>query len=357
MGAGLPLFRRFAGLAERLPRHPLLSGPTPVLPCALPGVADLWVKHDERSTPRYGGNKPRKLEFLIGDALARRSRRLVTSGGLGTNHGLATALLARDAGLATTLLLVDQPVTDAVRHQLLLLHAAGARLRYGGGVLGAAREGALELARATLAGERPRVVPTGGSSACGNLGFVSAGLELAEQIEAGVMPRPAEIHVAVGSGGTIAGLVVGLALAGLEIPVVGALVTDILPPSPESLTRTANSILALLHRLAPEIPRPQIETRHFRLDASQLGAGYGAETAACRDAIEAAAACGLSLDTTYSSKCLATLIARVQRSEAPHGPLLFWNTHNSVVPEPPNEASSATAEISPRIRALIEGES
>jgi D-cysteine desulfhydrase len=329
MGAGLPLFRRFPALAERLPRHALLTGPTPVAPCPLPGVADLWVKHDERSTPIYGGNKPRKLEFLIGDARARGSRRLVTSGGLGTNHGLATALLARDAELATTLLLVDQPVTEAVRRQLLLLHAAGARLRYGGGIVGAAREGVLELVRATLSGERPRVVPTGGSSARGNLGFVSAGLELAEQVRAGELPEPRRVFVPIGTGGTLAGLAVGLALAGLATRVVGVLVTDILPPSRRRLARLANATARLLRRHDPSAPAVRVAPDDFDRVTDQLGEGYGAATEAGREAVAAAAELGLTLENTYTGKTLAGLRDAAGRGIL-DGPTLFWNTYNAV---------------------------
>ena len=94
--------------------------PTPVEVFPLDGVpaGGLYVKRDDRSGTSYGGNKPRKLEFIIGAALARGARRLVTSGGLGTNHGLATTILGNEAGLATTLVLVPQPVTDAVRRSL-----------------------------------------------------------------------------------------------------------------------------------------------------------------------------------------------------------------------------------------------
>lgn len=201
MDASLALFRRHPGLRGRLPHHPLLTGPTPVAPFPLDGATDLWIKRDERSNPVYGGNKPRKLEFLIGHALARGSRRLLTTGGLGTNHGLATTLLAREAGLATTLVLVDQPVTDAVREQLRLYQGAGARLRYGGSVAGAVVQAAAELARATAAGERPLLVPTGGTSSRGNLGFVSAGFEIADQIAARVLPEPRRVFVPIGSGG------------------------------------------------------------------------------------------------------------------------------------------------------------
>jgi D-cysteine desulfhydrase len=334
MPPGLALFRRFPGLAERLPRRPLLTGPTPVSRATGPGGAapdgvELWIKHDERSTPVYGGNKPRKLEFVIGDALARGARRLVTSGGLGTNHGLATALLGREAGLATTLLLVHQPVTDAVRRQLLLLHAAGARLRYGGGLAGAVREGVLELMRDVWAGERPCIVPTGGSSPRGNLGFVSAGLELAEQVKAGELPEPERVFVPVGTGGTLVGLVVGLRLAGLRTRGVGVLVTDILPPSPARLARQANATVRLLRRHAPECDALRIAPGDFDWVADQVGPGYGAPTPAAREAVAAAAGMGLTLETTYTGKALAALREAADRGIL-GGPTLFWNTYSAV---------------------------
>jgi D-cysteine desulfhydrase len=300
-----------------------------VTPFPLDGAAELWIKRDERSSPVYGGNKPRKLEFLIGHALARGSHRLVTSGGLGTNHGLATALLARAAGLATTLLLVDQPVTDEVRKKLLLCLAAGARLRYGGNVAGAAREGVLELVRAMAARERPTIVPTGGSSARGDLGFVSAALELAEQVRAGELPEPRRIYVPVGSGGTLAGLVAGLRLAGLASRVVGVLVTDILPPSPRKLARLAGASIRLLRRHAPEVPRLLFTPADFDCERDQLGPGYGSPTPAANEARDAAAGLGVTLETTYSAKALAGLRADARRGMLA-GPTLFWNTYNAV---------------------------
>lgn len=327
--ASLALFRRFPALSGRLPHHPLLAGPTPVRPFPLDGHDDWFVKCDEHSTPIYGGNKPRKLEFLIGHARARGSRTLVTSGGLGTNHGLATTLLAREAGLRTTVLLVDQPVTDGVRRQLLRMHGGGARLRYGGSVAGAVREGVRELTRATFAGERPTLVPTGGSSPRGNLGFVSAALELAEQVKAGDLPEPRQLFVPIGSGGTLAGLVAGLRLAGLGTRVTGVLVTDILPPSPARLARLATATLRLLHRLAPEVRGTRITAEDFEYAGDQVGPGYGAPTEAGDDAIAAAAALGVALDPTYSGKALAGLRDAAGRGILA-GPTLFWNTYNGV---------------------------
>jgi D-cysteine desulfhydrase len=326
----LALFRAFPALAARLPRRPFLDGPTPVERVALPALPDLLVKRDEHSTPLYGGNKPRKLELVLGDALARGARRLVTTGGIGTHHGLATAILARACGLATTLVLVGQPVTDEVRESLRLFTAYGAEVVDGRSVQGAALAAARALARAWLARERPLLVPTGGSGPIGNAGFVSAGLELAEQVRAGELPEPALAFVPVGSGGTLAGLVVGLRLAGLSTRGVGVLVTDILAPSPASLARAARATLRRLRRLDPSMPELRISASDFELARGQLGRGYGAPTEAALAACDAARAAGLRVETTYTAKCLAEVLARARCGEIGRGPVLFWSTFNGV---------------------------
>lgn len=340
------LFRRFPAARERIPHRAFLSGVTPVEPLALEGVPEgrLWVKRDERCSPLYGGNKPRKLEFVIGRALARGARRLVTTGGLGTHHGLATTILGRAAGLATTLVLVDQPVTDHVCRSLALFRAWGAELVYGRTVAGAAAATLRVLARSTWRGERPYLVATGGSGPVGNLGFVSAGLELAEQVEAGRLPAPAQLYLPVGTGGTAAGLLAGLRLGGLATRVVPVLVTDILPPSASRMARAARATLARLRRADPSVPALAIAADDFRVVTAQVGPGYGAATPAARAAREAGAASGLALETTYTAKCVAEIRARAARGELEPGPILYWNTWSQVdveatAPRPPDEAA------------------
>lgn len=325
------LIRRWPSLADRLARRPFVPAPTPVSPLSLDGVPEglLWVKHDELSSPFYGGNKPRKLEFVIGHALARGARRLVTTGGIGTHHGLATTILGREAGLETTLVLIDQPLTDAVRRNVARLDAWGAELVYARDVPRTAWHTARVLARAALRGERPYLVATGGSSLRGNAGFVSAGLELAEQVKAGMLPEPAALYVAVGTGGTLAGLAGGLRLAGLTTRVIGVLVTDILPPSPASLARAARGTLERLRRAEPGIPAVGVDAGDFDLAEGQIGAGYGAPTPAGIAAVDAAREAGLELETTYTGKCIAEIRARAARGELA-GPALFWNTYNAV---------------------------
>jgi D-cysteine desulfhydrase len=338
----LALFRAYPRLREVVARCPFIGDPTPVEPLSLPGLPEgrSFVKRDEISCSLYGGNKPRKLEFIIGRALARRSRRLVTSGALGTHHGLATTILGRSVGLDTSLVLVPQPLTPEVSESLGLDAAWGAELVYAPDVPRAALQTARILIRCQLRGERPHLVWAGGSTTLGNLGFVSAALELAEQVRQGDLPAPAEIFVPVGTGGTLVGLVAGLALAGLDTRVVGVLVTDILTPNPRRLLSAARATLRLLRRLDPSVPHRILAARDLVLDRSELGEGYGSATEAARAALAVAAERGLALETTYTAKCFAAILARAEQNTLPDRPVLFWNTFNAVdlaarAPRPP----------------------
>jgi len=326
------LFRRHPRLATGLPHRSFLPGPTPVEALTIPGLGgrSLLVKRDDVSCPLYAGNKPRKLEFLIGRAQARGVRRLVTTGGLGTNHGLATTILAREVGMETTLVLVDQPITPKVRESLLLYRAYGAEVVHGRNVPGTAAAVARILARCALRGERAELIPTGGTSPLGLVGIVSAGIELACQVERDELPEPAAIFVAVGTGGTLAGLALGLHLGGLASRLVGVLVTDILPPNERRLARLARSSLALLRRHDPGLPDDEIPADSFELARGELGPGYGASTPAAEAAVRSAASAGLSLETTYTGKCLAEILRRAGEDALPKGPVLFWNTYNGV---------------------------
>jgi len=330
--APIALARRHAALGA-IPRVAFTDLPTPVAALPLAGAPEgaLFVKRDDLTSRVYGGNKPRKLEFVLAAARARRARRLVTTGGIGTHHGLATAIFGRRLDMATTIVVVPQPVTPHVREQVRLLRAFGAELLPARGLPAAAAQVIRAFAVATLRGERPFWVPTGGSSALGDIGYVSAAFELAEQIEAGDLPEPAEIYVPLGSGGTLSGLVLGARLAGLRARIVGVLVTDILPPSAARLARLANATLAVLRRRDPSLPAAPITAAEFTIERSQLGAGYGAPTPAAERATALARDAGLTLETTYTAKSLAAVIERLRRGAA-SGPILFWNTYSSAHP-------------------------
>jgi D-cysteine desulfhydrase len=329
-----PLLTRSA-LLERLPIRTFAQLPTPVDYLAgrldSPGAGRLWVKRDDLTHPTYGGNKVRKLEFLLGDALARERDTVATMGGIGTNHGLATAIFARECGLACHLALFPQPVTDHVLRSLRLYHAFGAKLHYCGSftraaVLLAARETA---SRAGIGKERLAVFGPGGSSPRGTLGFVNAALELAAQVETGVVPEPETIFCALGSNGTLAGLSLGVRLAGLRSRVVGIRVTPLSGANRPLVAALANRTLTMLQEQGAARRIPRFTPADIHVDHDFYGGEYGLPTPAGEEAMHRAAAAGIVLEPTYTAKTFAAVLAHV-RNEPEGPPVLYWNTFSSV---------------------------
>jgi D-cysteine desulfhydrase len=327
------LARWFPNLGTQLPRLSFATLPSPVVRLERVGpLRAVWVKRDDVAGTAYAGNKPRKLEFLLADAQRRGHRSVMTFGGIGTHHGLATTVCAARAGMRTHLVLVPQPLTPAVQRTLLLHHALGAQLHDAPTIGRAVAVGLRLLAAGAIRGDRPAVIPTGGTSVLGTLGYVDAALELAEQIVNEELPEPGTIFVALGSGGTVAGLTLGCRLAGLNTRVVGVLTTDLLPPSPARLARLARHTLARLRRVDPSVPPVSIGPQDFPRLTDQLGPGYGATTPAADAATAIAAQHGLQLDGTYTGKAFAALLAHGASPPHDRAPILFWHTYSAVDP-------------------------
>lgn len=313
------LYERFPALRETLPHVALGEGPTPVRPLA--GLRDgLWLKDEAPYGTAWGGNKVRKLEWILPDAKRRGRRTILTFGALGTNHGLATALYAREQGLRCAIALVDQPVDDHVRAQL-------ARLESSGAVLHRTHTKARTVAAVPwlLARHRwPYLLPVGGSSPIGALGYVEAAFEIAAQVRDGALPEPVHVAVAVGSGGTAAGLLLGLRLAGLRTKVLGIVVNDALKLDHGTLTRLARRSARLLRKRGADVADPEpgdlIVTRDW------LGPGYGHATPESERAIVLARERGgLELDPVYTAKALAGVLGTADALG--EGPVLYVHTH------------------------------
>lgn len=321
-----PLFERFPTLQGRVPWTPLGRWPTPV--ARLDGLSrrlggELWVKCDDLSAPRYGGNKVRKLEHLLAQAQARRADRVVTVGGIGSNHIVATAVFAAELGMSTSAVVVPQPVTPAVHRNLALARALDVEL-----IPCAARP----LVPLCLSGAKRRAGPAafligpGGSSPVGTLGYVSAGLELGAQVASGLLPEPDEIYLALGSGGSMAGLALGCAAAGLRSVVVGVRVVERLLTNltlVRLLVRRTRRLLRAAGLEATHLPAPRMRVVH-----GYLGRCYGAPTEAGVQALALARESDrLELETTYTAKALAAFIDECRAR--PGRTVLFWNTYNS----------------------------
>ncbi|GAB3261074.1 D-cysteine desulfhydrase family protein [Alteromonas gracilis] len=314
-------------LHDRYPRlslghESLGSTPTPVrrVDADLELPIETWLKDESVfGDGDWGGNKVRKLEWILPEAERRGTRTLFTVGGIGTHWGLAAARYGQARGLRVVLGLVDQPVDDHVREQLARLESSGATIhRF-------ATPGRLRAAAPLiLARYRPWYLPAGGSNPVGTLGYVETALEIGEQVAAGTLPEPAAVVVPVGSGGTASGLALGLRLAGLRTRVVAAVVNDAIPLDPETLARLANRTLALLKVRGAPISMAGLRPTDLDARPDWLGTTYGDPTPASTAEVARAAALGIELEPVYTGKALAAL-----RDLAPEldGPVLWLNTH------------------------------
>ena len=258
----------------------------------------LWVKRDDLTGLATGGNKARKLEILLADALAAGADTLVTAGGPQSNHARTTAAAAAREGLGCVLAFNSDPPPRVEANQVLDA-VFGAERRFLGQMpmeeLNGAVEGIAEELRA--AGRRPYVIPIGGSSALGASAYATAAEEILAQVGNAAGHQDVVVVTATGSGGTHAGLAARL---GHE-RVVGVDVGALADPA-AIVRRLAAEVAALIGRPVP--------TGEPWLIQDQVGAGYGAPTDACREAILLAARTeGLLLDPVYSGKAMAGLIA------------------------------------------------
>jgi D-cysteine desulfhydrase len=323
-----------------LPRIPLVHGPTPLVKRrALDrrlGV-DLWIKCDDATGGATGGNKIRKLEFLLGDALRAGADIVLTCGGLQSNHARATALSCAALGLESALFLrvgdeLALPPEAACDPRLLPLAGNVLLDRFAGAEVHpisrrdyADRSAVLEAhaARLRSAGRRPYVIPEGGSNALGSLGYVEAMREVRAQLDAGLGGGPAafdEIVHACGSGGTAAGVTLGAAKFGVARRVRAVAVCD----DAAYFTRVVEQI----HRGA-RAHDPSLDAEaELVVDESARGPGYGiADAEQRRSIVRAARESGLVLDPVYTGKAFFGLERAIARGDIARGArVLFVHT-------------------------------
>lgn len=301
--------------------------------------ADLWVKRDDRTSPEYGGNKVRKLERILAEALVRGARRVVTVGAVGSHHVLATTLYGRRVGLEVEAVLVPQPCSPHVIEVLRAGLAAGLR------AIPVTSWAAVPLAVASRLRRGTVFVPVGGSSVRGSMGYVDAARELAAQVRAGELPEPDECVVALGSGGTAAGLAAGFAVEGLATRVVGVCVA-----APAWLVRASAARLAARCARAVRWSATErsLAASELRLvvDERFLGAGYGFATSDGESSSRAAAAVGMVLDPTYTAKAFAAALWHVRARRGPR--VLYWHTLSSAPMAPLLEGAPEVPRDLPR---------
>lgn len=356
------LFERFPALKGQLAYRSLGRFPTAIerVTGLVSERVELYVKREDQAAALYGGNKVRKLELLLADPhlgapglvasaepdavpgvahqseLERRvgraaSRpRLIVYGTYASNYTLAAGLFGRELGYEVAAVLYPQPVTPLVHDRLREQLGAGIRLWPSPSYL---QVPFLRLqARRAGSGSGPGTeLAPGGSSPLGTLGWVAGGLEILGQVQAGVAPRFDAVYAALGSGGMVAGLWLGLGESAAELVAV-----RVVPWPVASYTTVgwlAGRTQALLRRLhvaagaAPPAPRRR---PRLRLDGRWIGGGYAHPTPAGQAALQRSAACGLQLEPTYTGKTMAALLADADAGLLDGKRVLFINSYSSV---------------------------
>lgn len=327
----LPLFKRFPMLKEKIPFVSLGKYPTAVQFLQVfskkTGI-DIWIKRDDLSGELYGGNKVRKLEFLLADAKTKGKKHLIAVGALGSNYVTATGIYGKKLGFTVSAVLFHQPPTDYLKSNLTVNQSNGMELNISPSMLLIPLSEISCLLRHGI--KITYITPPGGSSALSTLGYVNAILELKEQIVAGLLPEPEYIFVPLGTGGTMAGLVLGSKIAGLKTRIVGVRVVDRIISNSLSVKRYAYGCAKLLSKYIPELKGLSIKFSNLTVLHDYFGQGYAHFT---REGIQAVKTLyeteGIKLEGTYTGKTLAGMLDFVKKNNLESQNILFWNTYNS----------------------------
>ena len=294
---------------SEFPSVPLCHQPTPLE--FMPRMSEslggprLWIKRDDCTGLATGGNKTRKLEFLIADAIEKGADMVVTQGAVQSNHVRQTAAAACKFGLDCHALLERRVPDRADDYEttgnVLFDQMFGTSLEFRPAGLDMNAEAMAVTEKLAAAGRKPYFIPGGGSNEIGALGYVSCAYELLDQIKANNLDV-GWIVLATGSAGTHAGMLAGLHAAGSTIPVMGI-----------SVRQPEDKQIAAVHKLAvltsAQLTDTPLGVEKVIVDDGYVGAGYGQPTQGTLDAINLIARReGLLFDPVYSGKGLAGMI-------------------------------------------------
>lgn len=312
-----PLFPRFSLLHQETPVHPLPRFAQKI------GVANCWIKRDDLIPVGLGGNKVRKLEFLLGDALAKGCDLVITGGSPQSNHARLTAACAAKAGLETWLCFAGR-TQGVFQGNLLLDQLFGAKC-FVTGVYGSEallKEMNRLAEEAKHQGRNPYVIPVGGSTPVGDYGYVIAWQEWERQQSEYQLPPIDEIYLAVGTGGTLAGLIVGQALSATQHSrLIGI---SVWLSREEATNEVKRFSFELFHKLGK---REEISWDKVEIFDQYIGKKYGVPSKEGLEAIRLLAQTeGILVDPIYTGKALAGLIDQAKQRDLRDKHILFWHT-------------------------------
>jgi D-cysteine desulfhydrase len=314
-----PLLERFPAL-DRVPRVRLVERRTPIERSTL--ADNLWIKREDLAADTLGGNKVRSLEYLLGEV--RPGDRVLTVGATGSTHALATVRYAHALGATAEVIRWPQEMNDCAAGVGALIALEGDRVDESAHPVTAFARVAGRRVGAALARERLHWIAAGGSTPRGALGHVDAALEMMEQVREGEIPEPERVVLALGSGGTAAGVALGLAIAGSRAKVIAVRVVPRIVANRGRVTRLAEATARLIERATGgRLPRPQIE--HIHIEHVHYGGAYGRESPSGRAAaLRFREIHQRTVDPTYTAKALAAALAFGDGQ-----PTVFWSTFDA----------------------------
>ena len=330
------LFTTFPALTDRIAHCDFGTYPTPIERLARLekelGIGGLYIKRDDRSSNVYGGNKVRKLEVILGDAVARKARHTVAFGYSGSNFTLATAIFAARVGIKPISIHLPQPNARYVGKNLLYQKLIGTELHEFPNTA-VATVGTLAIAARCLAttGRFPYIIAAGGSNPLGVIGGMSGLCEIKQQIDAGLMPTPDIIYVTIGSSGTAASLALGVTALRLPTKVIAVRVSELQYASFPKAKELAEAAARMLAPYEPAFRGISLTEETLTVVHDCMGPGYACFTEDGMSAVKLFKARGnILLDGTYTGKTAAAMIHSARAGELKKKVVLFWDSYNSV---------------------------
>ncbi len=339
------LFKLYPNLKDKVPWIALLTNvPTPVERLTElekyfnMEKGKIFIKRDGKNHPIYGGNKLRKFEFIFGKVIKNEKTGVLTTGGIGTNHGLACAILCHELSppLKCHLYLFHQPVTWHVQRSILLFDYFESKIHLGKGDIGTFIKSLFfKVFHPSYFWMFPGGSPLFGiGSSLGIVGFVNALFELKEQIDQNLVPEPDIIFIAGGTVGTAAGLIAGCKILGLKSKIHVVAVATSLTSNPSAVKRDANKVIKYLRKKDKSIPKIKVVEEDFVFITGYLGSDYGVKTLRGQSAVDKVHELegykkGFKLETTYTGKAMAAMFDYLKQEENKNKTFLFWNTYNS----------------------------
>lgn len=352
------LSQKFPELKEKIPWLKLGKYPTPVQKLEKLGAflhhENFFIKREDSCSNVYGGNKIRKFENVLAHAKAVGAKTLVTVGGTGSNHCLATAIYGKQHGFHVITCIFDQPFTKHCEEVLKLLCHYGAEIHYTQNYGKTIAHVSGLIAKLSREEKSPYFIYSGASTPMGTVGYVEAILELKQQIKDGLLLRePDVIFVAAGSGGTFAGITLGAKLFGMKTKVVGVRVVPTIACNRVVLFAIAKKTYKLLKKSCADIPDIEIHVQDFFLEHDYFGGAYGVVTAESQGAADRMSALeGIPCEGVYTGKTLAAAMNYAKKNKDKI--ILYWHTHNSVSFEPVLSQQISLDALPPALRHLVE---